>query len=81
REDEDAVRALGKNVYSYKMQALVLGGVFGGLAGFVLCGAGVAAVLVTEARRAGAVRDENSSSAADHPTPGADRREPAARAA
>ena len=33
REDEDAVRALGKNVYSYKMQALVLGGVFGGLAG------------------------------------------------
>jgi branched-chain amino acid transport system permease protein len=35
REDEDAVRALGKNVYSYKMQALVLGGVFGGLAGVV----------------------------------------------
>ncbi len=33
REDEDAVRALGKNVYSYKMQALVLGGIFGGLAG------------------------------------------------
>ncbi len=33
REDEDAVRSLGKNVYSYKMQALVLGGVFGGLAG------------------------------------------------
>src|SRR3954447_16772670 len=27
REDEDAVRALGKNVYLYKMQALVLGGV------------------------------------------------------
>ncbi|MWB98907.1 branched-chain amino acid ABC transporter permease [Agromyces seonyuensis] len=27
REDEDAVRALGKNVFSYKMQALVLGGV------------------------------------------------------
>ncbi|KAF0257254.1 hypothetical protein DOU02_14375 [Clavibacter michiganensis subsp. michiganensis] len=51
------------------------------LAGFVLCGAGVAAVLVTEARRAGAVRDEDSSSAADHPSPGADRREPAARAA
>jgi branched-chain amino acid transport system permease protein len=35
REDEDAVRALGKNVYSYKMQALVLGGVLGGLAGIV----------------------------------------------
>jgi len=29
REDEDAVRSLGKNVYAYKMQALVLGGVFG----------------------------------------------------
>src|SRR5215218_842071 len=29
REDEDAVRALGKNVYVYKMQALVLGGVLG----------------------------------------------------
>lgn len=35
REDEDAVRALGKNVYFYKMQALVLGGVFGSLAGMV----------------------------------------------
>lgn len=35
REDEDAVRSLGKNVFSYKMQALVLGGVFGGLGGFV----------------------------------------------
>ncbi|WP_207454196.1 branched-chain amino acid ABC transporter permease [Herbiconiux sp. SYSU D00978] len=35
REDEDAVRSLGKNVYSYKMQSLVLGGVLGGLAGFV----------------------------------------------
>lgn len=33
REDEDAVRSLGKNVYSYKMQALILGGVFGGMAG------------------------------------------------
>jgi len=33
REDEDAVRSLGKNVYSYKMQALVLGGIFGALAG------------------------------------------------
>ncbi|TNM64586.1 branched-chain amino acid ABC transporter permease [Streptomyces sp. NP160] len=35
REDEDAVRALGKNVYAYKMQALVLGGLVGTLAGFV----------------------------------------------
>jgi neutral amino acid transport system permease protein len=33
REDEDAVRSLGKNVFSYKMQALVFGGVLGGLAG------------------------------------------------
>ena len=38
REDEDAVRALGKNVYGYKMQALILGGIFGALGGvlFVL---------------------------------------------
>ncbi|KQS64905.1 branched-chain amino acid ABC transporter permease [Modestobacter sp. Leaf380] len=35
REDEDAARALGKNVYSYKMQSLVLGGVFGALGGMV----------------------------------------------
>jgi neutral amino acid transport system permease protein len=33
REDEDAVRSLGKNVYLHKMQALVLGGVIGGIAG------------------------------------------------
>src|ERR687889_619496 len=33
REDEDAVRALGKNVYLYKMQSLVLGGVIGALGG------------------------------------------------
>lgn len=33
REDEDAVRSLGKNVYGYKMQALIFGGVLGGLAG------------------------------------------------
>lgn len=36
REDEDAVRSLGKNVFFYKMQALVLGGVFGGIAGVML---------------------------------------------
>ena len=35
REDEDAVRSLGKNVYAYKMQSLVLGGLFGALAGFL----------------------------------------------
>ncbi|GAB2878936.1 branched-chain amino acid ABC transporter permease [Nocardioides pacificus] len=35
REDEDAVRSLGKNVYAYKMQALVIGGLFGALAGFI----------------------------------------------
>ncbi|MEY9212905.1 branched-chain amino acid ABC transporter permease [Thermobifida halotolerans] len=36
REDEDAVRSLGKNVFVYKMQSLVLGGVFGALAGAML---------------------------------------------
>ncbi|RJS47006.1 branched-chain amino acid ABC transporter permease [Nocardioides cavernaquae] len=36
REDEDAVRSLGKNVFAYKMQALILGGMFGGLAGLFL---------------------------------------------
>jgi neutral amino acid transport system permease protein len=35
REDEDAVRSLGKNVYLAKMQALILGGIVGGLAGVV----------------------------------------------
>ena len=35
REDEDAVRALGKNVYFYKMQSLVIGGVYGSLAGMI----------------------------------------------
>ena len=36
REDEEAVRSLGKNVYSYKMQALILGGVIGTFAGMIL---------------------------------------------
>ena len=36
REDEDAVRALGKNVFAYKMQALIIGGVFGALGGIIL---------------------------------------------
>jgi ABC-type branched-subunit amino acid transport system permease subunit len=35
REDEDAVRSLGKNVYSYKMQALIMGGVIGTISGMV----------------------------------------------
>jgi len=35
REDEDAVRSLGKNVFAYKMQSLVLGGVLGGLAAVI----------------------------------------------
>ncbi len=36
REDEDAARSLGKNVFGYKLQSLVLGGVLGALAGIVL---------------------------------------------
>ena len=36
REDEDAVRSLGKNVFSYKMQALVMGGIIGAFAGMIL---------------------------------------------
>ncbi|MGA1500962.1 MAG: branched-chain amino acid ABC transporter permease, partial [Ilumatobacteraceae bacterium] len=35
REDEDAVRSLGKNVYSYKMQSLLLGGVIGTISGMI----------------------------------------------
>jgi branched-chain amino acid transport system permease protein len=35
REDEDAVRSLGKNVFAYKIQALVFGGLLGTLGGFV----------------------------------------------
>ena len=35
REDEDAARALGKNAYLYKLQALVLGGVVAGVAGML----------------------------------------------
>jgi len=33
REDEDAARALGKNVFVYKLQALILGGMIGGMGG------------------------------------------------
>jgi branched-chain amino acid transport system permease protein len=36
REDEDASRSLGKNVFSYKMQSLVIGGIMGGLGGMVI---------------------------------------------
>jgi ABC-type branched-subunit amino acid transport system permease subunit len=43
REDEEAVRSLGKNVYWYKMQALVLGGVIGAFGGFI-GGLGLASV-------------------------------------
>jgi branched-chain amino acid transport system permease protein len=35
REDEDAARALGKSAYSYKLQSLVLGGVFAAIAGML----------------------------------------------
>ena len=33
REDEDAARALGKNVFSYKLQSLIIGGMIVALAG------------------------------------------------
>lgn len=33
REDEDAARSLGKNVFAYKMQSLILGGVIGAIGG------------------------------------------------
>ncbi|HEX9681937.1 MAG TPA: branched-chain amino acid ABC transporter permease [Acidimicrobiales bacterium] len=36
REDEDAARSLGKNVFVYKLQSLVIGGVLGALAGMLL---------------------------------------------
>lgn len=36
REDEDAARSLGKNVYAFKMQSLIIGGVIGGIAGTML---------------------------------------------
>ncbi len=35
REDEDAVRALGKNVFGYKLQALVLGGGIAAMGGII----------------------------------------------
>jgi branched-chain amino acid transport system permease protein len=36
REDEDAARSLGKNVFAYKLQSLCLGGVMAGCAGIML---------------------------------------------
>lgn len=36
REDEEAVRSLGKSVYSYKMQALIIGGVIATFSGMML---------------------------------------------
>lgn len=36
REDEDAVRSLGKNTFGYKMQALMIGGVMGGFGGIIM---------------------------------------------
>ncbi len=35
REDEEATRALGKNVFSMKLQAFVIGSLIGGLAGIL----------------------------------------------
>lgn len=35
REDEDAARSLGKNVFKLKLQAFVLGSVIGGIAGII----------------------------------------------
>lgn len=36
REDEEAPRSLGKNVFSFKMQSLIIGGVIGAFGGFVI---------------------------------------------
>lgn len=36
REDEDAARSLGKNVFGYKLESLVLGGVIAAVSGVVL---------------------------------------------
>jgi ABC-type branched-subunit amino acid transport system permease subunit len=35
REDEEAIRSLGKNVFAIKMQALIIGGLFGALGGMI----------------------------------------------
>jgi branched-chain amino acid transport system permease protein len=43
REDEDAARSLGKNVFAYKMQSLLIGGLVGALGGVVFAVGGRAA--------------------------------------
>ena len=43
REDEDAARSLGKNVFAYKMQSLIVGGIIGALGGMVFAVGGRAA--------------------------------------
>ncbi len=43
REDEDAARSLGKNVFAYKMQSLMIGGVIGAFGGVVFAVGGRAA--------------------------------------
>ena len=35
REDENAIRSLGKPVTRYKMESLILGGLFGAIAGII----------------------------------------------
>lgn len=35
REDEEAIRSLGKNVFAVKMQALIIGGLFGAVGGII----------------------------------------------
>ena len=44
REDENAIRSLGKNVTKYKMQALILGGIFGAIGGTILLLGGAATI-------------------------------------
>lgn len=51
REDEDAAKSLGKPVFAYKMQSLVVGGVIGGIAGMIF-------VLRTSAANADAFQPE-----------------------
>jgi branched-chain amino acid transport system permease protein len=36
REDEDAARSLGKNIFAYKMQSLMIGGIIGAFGGVVI---------------------------------------------
>ena len=36
REDEDAARSLGKNIFAYKMQSLIIGGIIGAFGGVVI---------------------------------------------